>query len=124
MFSNARNKKNTWELIKWWTGDDAQTEYARQIESALTRASRWTSANKVAMENIAWSREEMAVIKDQLNHAVALPEVAGGYYTGRSVNNALRSVVNSNLPVKETLYEFVKDINEELALNRKELGLE
>jgi len=124
MFSNARNKKNTWELIKWWTGDDAQTEYARQIESALTRASRWTSANKVAMENIAWSREEMAVIKDQLNHAVALPEVAGGYYTGRSVNNALRSVVNSNLPVKETLYEFVKDINEELALKRKELGLE
>ncbi len=124
MFSNARNKKNTWELIQWWTSDDAQTEYARQIESALTRASRWTSANLVAMESIAWSREEMAVIKEQLSHAVALPEVAGGYYTGRSVNNALRSVVNSNLPVKETLYEFVKDINEELALKRKELGLE
>jgi len=124
MFSNAKNPQNTWKLMKWWTSRDAQVEYARQIEAALGRANRWTSANIAAMEGIAWSREDIGVIKEQLKFAKALPEVAGGYYTGRSVNNALRTVVNSNSSVKETLYEYVKDINEELAIKRRELGLE
>ena len=124
MFRNARNVKNTWEFIKWWTSRDAQVEYARQIEAALGRAGRWTSANLEAMESIAWSREELAVLKEQLKSARALPEVAGGYYTGRSVNNAVRSVVNSSTAPKETLYEYVKDINEEIAIKRRELGLD
>ena len=64
------------------------------------------------------------MLKQQLASARALPEVAGGYYTGRSVNNAVRSVVNSRTAPKETLYEYVKDINEEIAGKRRELGLD
>lgn len=123
MFSNARNKKNTWEFMKWWTGRDGQVEYARQIEASLGRSGRWTSANTEAMEAVAWSSEDMAVLKSQLKTIRGLPEVAGGYYTGRSVNNAIRSVVNSNTVPKETLYEYVKDINKEIRQKRKELGL-
>lgn len=124
IFRNARSLENTWEFVKWWTSRDAQVDYARQIEAALGRAGRWTSANLEAMEGIAWSREELAVLKTQLGSARALPEVAGGYYTGRSVNNAVRSVVNSGTAPKETLYEYVKDINEEIASKRRELGLD
>ncbi|MBP3388564.1 MAG: ABC transporter substrate-binding protein, partial [Clostridia bacterium] len=124
MFRNARNIENTWEFIKWWTSRDAQVDYSRQIEAALGRSGRWTSANLEAMEGIAWSREELSVLMDQLEYARALPEVAGGYYTGRSVNNAVRSVVNSNTAPKETLYEYVKDINEEITIKRRELGLD
>lgn len=124
MFRNARNIENTWEFIKWWTSRDAQVEYSRQIETVLGRANRWTSANTEAMEGNAWSREELAVLMEQLQYARALPEVAGGYYTGRNVNNAIRTVVNSHTVPKETLYEYVKDINEEIAIKRRELGLD
>ena len=124
MFSNARNKENTWKFMKWWSGREAQVEFARQIEATQGRSGRWTSANLEAMEGIAWSREEMAVLQEQLASARALPEVAGGYYTGRSVNNAIRSVVNSKTEPKETLYEYVRDINKEIQLKRRELGLD
>ena len=124
MFRNARSIENTWAFIKWWTSRDAQVGYARQIEASLGRAGRWTSANLEAMEAVAWSREEMSVLKAQLAECRALPEVAGGYYTGRSVNNAIRSVVNSGEAPKETLYEYVKDINEEILAKRRELRLD
>ncbi len=124
MFRNAKHIENTWEFLKWWTSADAQTEYAREIEATLGRSGRWTSANKQAMGDSPWSRSELAVLLDQREHVRALPEVAGGYYTGRSINNAIRTVVNDGTVPKETLYEYVRDINEEIANKRRELGLD
>ncbi len=127
MFSNARNPKNTWEFMKWWTSADVQAEYARQIESVLGRSGRWLSANLEAIEEVAWSKDELSVITGQLETLRCLPEVAGGYYTGRSINNAVRTVVNDGkggVSPKETLYEYVRDINREIFLKRRELGLD
>lgn len=127
MFSNARNKEKTWEFMKWWTSKEAQAEYARQIESALGRSGRWLSANLEAIGEVAWSKEELRVITGELDTLRCLPEVAGGYYTGRSVNNAVRTVVNDGkggVSPKETLYEYVSDINREIVLKRRELGLD
>lgn len=127
MFSNARNKEKTWEFMKWWTSKEAQAEYARQIESALGRSGRWLSANLEAIEEVAWSKEELTVITGELETLRCLPEVAGGYYTGRSLNNAVRTVVNDGkggVSPKETLYEYVSDINREIVLKRRELGLD
>ena len=127
MFSNARSRENTWEFMKWWTGTEAQAEYARQIESTLGRSGRWLSANLEAMGDVAWSKKELEVITGQLDTLRCLPEVAGGYYTGRSVNNAVRTVVNNGkggVSPKETLYDYIRDINREILLKRKELGLD
>lgn len=127
MFSNAKNKENTWEFMKWWTNSETQSEYARRIEGTLGRSGRWLSANIEATQNGNWSKEELAVINNQLETLRCLPEVAGGYYTGRSVNNALRTVVNNGqggISPKETLYDYVKDINREIQLKRKELDLD
>lgn len=124
MFSNARNKENAWEFLKWWTRADAQQSYARAIESALGQSGRWNSANIEALSNSAWSTKELSVIQAQLAVSKALPEVAGGYYTGRSINNAIRTVVSSYEEPKETLYEYVKEINDELRQKRRELGLD
>ena len=124
MFNNARSKANTWEYLKWWTRADTQEEYAVSIESALGVSGRWNSANKEALSNSAWSTAELKVIREQLSLAKAFPEVAGGYYTARSINNAIRSVVTSYSEPKETLYEYVTDINKEIKQKRHEFGLE
>ncbi len=124
MFRNAKNITNTWEFLKWWTSEAAQVDYSREIEATLGRSGRWTPANIAAIDGVAWSHSELAVIKSQLSNIRALPEVAGGYYTGRSINNAVRTVVNSGATPKETLYEYVRDINDEIENKRRELGLE
>ena len=127
MFSNAKDPENTWKLMKWWTDAQVQADYARQIEAALGRSGRWLSANLAAIEEVAWSKEELSVITGQLETLRCLPEVAGGYYTGRSVNNAVRTVVNDGkggVSPKETLYEYVSEIDREILLKRKELKLD
>ncbi len=124
MFKNARNKKNAWEFLKWWTRADTQVSYAESIESSLGQSGRWSSANIEALSNSAWSAKELKVIQAQLELAKALPEVAGGYYTGRSINNAIRTVVSDSEEPKETLYEYVTDINTEIEQKREELGLD
>jgi len=124
MFNNNRNKENAWEYIKWWTRADTQAQYAEAIESTLGESGRWNSANIEALSNSAWSTKELAVIQSQLSQAKALPEVAGGYYTGRSINNAIRTVVTSYQEPKETLYEYVTDINKEIRQKRREFGMD
>ncbi len=124
MFKNARNKQNAWEFLKWWTRADTQVNYAESIESSLGQSGRWSSANIEALSNSAWYAKELTVIEAQLKLAKALPEVAGGYYTGRSINNAIRTVVSDSEEPKETLYEYVTDINKEIEQKREELGLD
>ena len=124
MFKNAADKENAWEFLKWWTNADTQTDYAGTIEASLGRSGRWNSANKEALSNSAWSASELDIIRTQLSSAKALPEAAGGYYTGRSINNAIRTVVTSYEEPKETLYEYVDEINKELKQKRRELGLD
>lgn len=124
MLNNARNKENSWEYMKWWTRADTQEQYAISIEAALGISGRWNSANKEAFSNSAWSTEELDIITEQLEYSKAFPEVAGGYYTARSINNAIRSVVNQYSEPKETLYEYVTDINKEIKQKRREFGME
>ncbi len=124
MFNNARHKENSWEYMKWWTGAQAQEQYAVSIEAALGVSGRWNSANKEAFSNSAWSTEELEIITKQLEYSKAFPEVAGGYYTARSINNAIRSVVTLYSEPKEILYEYVTDINREIKQKRHEFGME
>ena len=55
---------------------------------------------------------------------VGIPEVPGGYYVGRSVDNAIKSVINSGENARETLLDQVDKINKEIKNKREEFGLE
>ncbi len=61
------------------------------------------------MEQWQWSR--------------GVPEVAGGYFTGRHLDNAFRSVVISNEDPREALDQYTRFINEEIFKKRSEFGL-
>jgi len=54
---------------------------------------------------------------------MGVPEVPGSYFTGRHMDNAFREVVNEGEDTRETLYKYVKVINEEIDLKRDEFGL-
>lgn len=124
MYANAADKKASWEFLKWWTSAEIQSRYGAEIEALQGKSGRWMTANLKAMKTIGWSSEDFIKIQEGLQWAQGLPEVAGGYYVGRSVDNAIKSVINSGTIPRETLLDYVDDINYEIISKRTELGLE
>lgn len=113
-----------WDFMRWWVSKDIQTSYARELESILGAAARHNTANVLAFQNLAWTRDEREVLIEQWSKSVGVPEVPGGYYTGRNLENAFREVVNTDSNPRETLQDYITLINNEITKKRKEFGLD
>jgi len=123
MLESAVKKDDCWEFIKWWCSSEAQTRYALDVEASLGIAARANTANLVTMENLGWTREELAVLKEQASHLEFLPIVPGYYYVTRGLQNAKRGVIYENENARELLSEWNIKINDELLRKRLEFEL-
>ncbi|MFA6843086.1 MAG: hypothetical protein WCR33_01675, partial [Bacilli bacterium] len=127
--SNATEEQNqtmydaSWNFMKWFTSTDVQVGYAREIESILGSAARHNTGTIDAFKELAWTNDELDVLMDQWENTVGIPEVPGGYYTGRNLENAFREVVNDDTPPRETLKDYIITINKEIDRKRAEFGL-
>lgn len=116
-------KKNSWEFMKWWVSADAQVRFGREIESILGSSARYTTANRDALKQLAWSSDQLKVLEEQMATTVGFREIAGGYSTTRHMTNAIRRVINTKEDARETLITYARTINEEIRIKRKEFGL-
>jgi ABC-type glycerol-3-phosphate transport system substrate-binding protein len=119
-----QNYEAAWDFMRWWVSKDTQVNYARELESILGAAARHNTANVKAFQNLAWTREEKQTLIEQWSKSVGVPEVPGGYYTGRNLENAFREVVNNDSNPRETLQDYITMINNEITKKRKEFGLD
>ncbi len=124
MLATSDKQDEAWEFLRWWTDEDTQTEYGRQLENQLGVAARHTSANVNAMKNLPWTTAERTKLFAQWEQVEGLPEVPGSYYVARNVDNALRNVLSYGNDPQEVLKEYAISINEETASKREEFGLE
>jgi len=124
MMAQAREKEAAWEFMKWWTSENTQFSYARELESVLGPAARHNTPNIKAFQRMAWTAKEIEVLTTQWEKTVGVPEVAGGYYTGRNLENAFREVVNKDKEPRETLEQYIQIINSEITRKRAEFGLD
>ena len=116
-------KKNAWEFMKWWVSTDSQVRFGREMESVLGSSARYTTANTEALEQLAWSSDQLAVLKEQQSWSRGFPEIAGGYSTTRHMTNAIRKVINTKEDPRETLLTYTRTINDEIEIKRREFGL-
>lgn len=116
-------KRNAWQFMQWWVSEDAQVRFGREIESVLGASARYATANKYAFEQLAWSAQQVEVIRTQMEWAIGYREVAGGYYTNRHITNAMRKVINDKTDQRETLLNYARTIDEEIIKKRSEFGL-
>lgn len=114
----------SWEFIKWWTRTDTQSSYAKEMESILGAAARHNTANRYAVEDLAWTTSEKAIITEMWDTAKGIPGVPGGYYIGRNLENSIRAVINNDENPRETFKEYIEQINAEITRKRIEFGLE
>ena len=72
--------------------------------------------------NIVLQVTEQLLLK-QAESLVYMPNVPGGYYIARGINNAFRSVLYDGANVRKILTNWTTKINEEIARKRAEFQL-
>lgn len=114
-----------WEFLKWWTSADTQTLFDREMESLMGSAARVATANQEAFENIPWSVDTYEALAEAFKWVKGIPQVPGGYYSWRNVNNAFYTVTTDTdtASPREELMDKVLYINDEITYKRKEFGL-
>ncbi|AEE95244.1 extracellular solute-binding protein [Mahella australiensis] len=115
--------KEAWEFLKWWTSDDVQMRFGRELEALLGVEARWNTANTAAFKGLPWPKEDIQVITQQWNWYKEQPVVLGGYFTSRHINNAWNRVVLGEMDVRDSLEQAIKDINKELNAKQEEFGV-
>ena len=98
--------QESWEFVKWWMSEETQVAYAQEVEATFGVASRWQTANKRAINSMAYSDEELEVINEQWSYFTETPIVLGGYYTARYLTTALNQAVlqGNNIRIRQVFY--------------------
>lgn len=120
MLNDVSDPDATWEFLKWWTSADTQYRYSSDIESIVGVAARHPTANINALSRLSWSRNDLNTIVNQYKSITDLPQVPGGYYLTRAINNAFYSVYNDNEQPKKMLVKWSTMVDEEMTRKIKE----
>lgn len=124
IMDDCENKEAAWEYLKWWTSTEIQVQFGREMEGILGAAARYPTANIEAMRQLPWTVSEYEKLEAQWEWVRGIPEVPGGYMTGRHLDNAFRLVYNDSANPRETIYDYTQIINDEITKKRREFGLE
>jgi ABC-type glycerol-3-phosphate transport system substrate-binding protein len=131
IMANTEYPEESWEFLKWWTSTETQTLYGREMESLMGASARVATANIEALANLSWPIKDYKELMEQFEQVQGIPQVPGGYYTWRNVNNAFYSVTTDSSSTgktytatpREELMDNVLYINAEIDYKREEFGL-
>jgi len=123
MMEQAKDKDSAWKFMTWWTSEPVQTKFGREMEGLMGAAARYPTANMEAFNRLPWPLEDFKQLSEQSKWVQGIPEVPGGYFTGRHLVNAFYSVINNGVEPREALEESVQQIKVEMKHKRKEFSL-
>lgn len=127
IMSATEYPEEAWEFLKWWTSAETQTNYGREMESLMGASARVATANMEALANLSWPMKDYKALVAQMEQVQGIPQVPGGYYTWRNVNNAFYDITTNtatnNTTAREALMDKVYYINAEIDYKRAEFGL-
>lgn len=123
MLADTANPGAAWRFMRWFASAEVQAAYGRQIEAVLGTASRYTPANTEAIRQLRWTNDEADLLLRQWACTDNIPEVPGGYYIGRNLNNAFRAVLYSGENPREMLLYWNEETNKEILRKRRAYGL-
>lgn len=113
ILNNSKHKEEAWEFIKWWTQEDTQLRYSRNVESLLGAVGRVATANVEAFSRYSWKSEDRDIMLQQWAEVVEIPEVPGSYYLSRAVDQAFWATVNGETS-SEALVRWSTVANDEI----------
>lgn len=123
MLNKAEDKDAAWQFMKWWTSDATQTVFGREMEGLMGAAARYPTANIKALDSLPWPVADYENLKAQFEWVQGMPEVLGGYFTGRHLFNAFYKTVVGQVEARESIMDYVQYMQDEIRTKRKEFGL-
>ncbi|WP_255314269.1 extracellular solute-binding protein [Bacillus sp. FJAT-26390] len=123
MLNKAEDKDAAWQFMKWWTSDATQTVFGREMEGLMGAAARYPTANIKALDSLPWPVADYENLKAQFEWVQGMPEVPGGYFTGRHLFNAFYKTVVGQVEARESIMDYVQYMQDEIRTKRKEFGL-
>lgn len=123
LMKSTKDKASAFRFLDWWTTEAVQTRYSLDLEAVMGPAARYNSAVTAAVEALAWSRDEYAVIRTQWESVWDIPSIPSSYYVSRNLNNAFRRVVFQTGNQWQVIEHYAAAINKEIARKNRELGL-
>ena len=114
IFKASDNRETAWEFLKWWTSTDIQYQYSKNIESLLGLIARNQTANVEAASKLSWENSAWEMINEQWNSVEEWPEIPGGYYIPRAIDQAFWNVINGNKTPREMLIKWNNAVNLEI----------
>jgi len=112
------------EFVRWWTSAEIQTRYGKELEATLGVAARYAPANTVALHNLGWTKDELAILDEAHNWTINMEQIPGNYLVSRSLTSAARAAMSDKQTIRRALLLYNIDINEEIARKRAEFGLD
>ncbi len=125
IMADTKEPDACWQFLKWWTDAGVQALYDREMESLMGSAARVATANREAFEMLPWPVDTYHNLAKAFEWVKGIPQVPGGYYSWRNVNNAFYTVTTETdtASPREELMDKVLYINEEIRYKRIEFGL-
>lgn len=102
----SANKDEAWQFLCWWTSADTQLRYNNNVESILGAVSRTATANVNAFSSYSWNADDLQILLNQWSQVEELPELPGGYYVSRAVDQAYWAVLNGEDNEKDAMLEW------------------
>ncbi|WP_308639343.1 extracellular solute-binding protein [Paenibacillus silvisoli] len=124
MLNGTADKDAAWQFMKWWISEETQTKYGREMEALMGASARYPTANIKALDSLPWPVADYDSLKEEFEWVRGIPEVPGGYFTGRHLQNAfLKVVVDAKTEAREAILDYSQYIQDEIRAKRKEFGL-
>ncbi|MBQ8214401.1 MAG: hypothetical protein IJZ80_10355 [Clostridia bacterium] len=124
MIKGIEDEESAWNFMKWYTGAEAQSDYANEMVAIIGDSAKHPTANRVALETLPWTRDEYTEVAKQFENLAAIPNYPGSYYLDRHTDFAFLAAYNDDAdPVTEIL-SYINTINKEITRKREEFKLE
>ena len=112
-----------WELLKWWSSADVQTEFMNRLTMLYGKAYIWNSANLEAFNNsVAFATDDKKVILEQWQWMREIPKVPGWYMLERELSNAWNNIVINGQNTRSVIENAVTTVDKELQRKLEEFG--
>lgn len=118
--SGEDRKEDAWQFVKWSTSAGYISEYANRMVAILGPSAKYAAANLNALDDMSWTSQEVAAIREQMAHLDAIVSYPGRYYIDRHIQFAFLDAVNNGTDPVEALRGYISTINDEVYRKRKE----
>lgn len=114
ILSTSKNPSYAWDFLKWYTSDEIQFRFCKNLESVLGMSGRRATANVEAMKRLGWNEDVLNELLGQWDKLVEIQEIPGSYYVSRSIDQIYWNVVDGGSDCRAMLKKWGAEADNEI----------